>query len=194
MLRNSLIAAFVFSQSLAYGQQKESKERIPVEKINYELMGSPMPSLLMVTLDTVAQDKKIKKHDDFTLSPYRTKMYTDRHFDNDANLIVMMFNPTCGHCEDQADRFVKNISMFKKTKLIFLANMGMKDHLPNFAANHHTAEYPNVITLGADSSDFIKNVFLYQALPQINIYSADRKLLKTYTGNVPMDTLAQFIQ
>ncbi len=198
MLRNTLIAAFLFCQAAAYGQQKESPARIPVEQINYEAMGAPMPAMLLLTNDTATavktKGRKHKKQDDFTLSPYNTKMYTEQHFDNKANLIVMMFNPTCGHCEDQADRFIKSIDLFKNSKLIFMANLGMKSYLPAFAANHHTAQYPNVITLGVDSTDFIKNTFLYQALPQINIYSADRKLLKTYTGNVSMDTLAQFIQ
>ncbi len=198
MLRNTLIAAFVFCQAIAYGQQKESAARMPVEKINYEAIGSPMPAMLLVTNDTVADVKtkgrKHKKQEDFTLSPYRTKMYTDQHFNNNANLIVMMFNPTCGHCEDQTERFIKSIDLFKNSKLILMANLGMKGYLPNFATNHHIAQYANIITLGSDSTDFIKNTFLYQALPQINIYSADRKLLKTYTGTVPMDSLAQYIQ
>jgi thiol-disulfide isomerase/thioredoxin len=198
MLRNTLIAAFVFCQAIAYGQQKETAARIPVEKINYEAMGSPMPAMLLLTIDTVAEGKaKGKKHkqkDDFTISPYNTKMYDDQHFNNNANLIVMMFNPTCGHCEDQTERFIKDIALFKKSKLVLMANLGMKSYLPKFATDHHIAQYPNVMTLGVDSTDFIKNVFLYQALPQINIYSADRKLLKTYTGTVPMDSLAQYIQ
>lgn len=198
MLRNTLIAAFLFCQAAAYGQQKETPARIPVAQINYEAMGSPMPAMLLVTNDTVSAEKtkarKHKKQAAFTISPYNTKMYDEQYFNNNANLIVMMFNPTCGHCEDQTDRFIKEIALFKKSKLVLMANLGMKSYLPAFATNHHIAQYPDVITLGVDSTDFIKNTFLYQALPQINIYSADRKLLKTYTGNVSMDTLAQFIQ
>ncbi len=46
--------------------------------------------------------------------------------------------------------------------------------------------------IGTDSSGFINNVFLYQSLPQINIYSPAHKLIKTYTGEVPIDSLKQY--
>lgn len=196
MLRKLLTATVLLAALHVSAQQKDAK---PVEKINYELIGSPMPSLLMVTFDTAIETdhkkhKKHKMHEDFMTSPYNTKMYTDGHFNNNANLIVMMFNPTCGHCENETDDLIKNIDLFRKTKVILLANSGMKSYMPNFIKNHKIQDYPNVITLGIDSTDFIKETFLYQALPQINIYSADRKLLKTYTGNVSIDTLKKYIQ
>jgi hypothetical protein len=57
----------------------------------------------------------------------------------------------------------------------------------------HVQDYP-FIKAGLDSSGFINNVFLYQTLPQINIYNAERRLLKTYAGEVPMDTLKKYIE
>lgn len=198
MLRKLLPAAFMLCQLTAIAQSKKVTDRVaekPATPINYELVGSPMPGLLMITIDTPAQkqEKRIKKAN-YLMSPYSTKMFTQEHFDNGANLLVMMFNPTCGHCEDETEQLIKNIDRFKKTKIILLANLGMKSYLPNFNRTHRVADYSDVITVGVDSTDFIKNTFLYQALPQINIYSADRKLLKTYTGNVSIDTLMQYIQ
>jgi hypothetical protein len=56
-----------------------------------------------------------------------------------------------------------------------------------------TEEYP-IMYVGTDSGDFLNNVFLYSQLPQINIYDKKRKLLKTFTGEVAIDSLKKYIQ
>ncbi len=66
-------------------------------------------------------------------------------------------------------------------------------YLNDFATMMNLDNYPSLY-LGIDSTDFISSVFLYQSLPQINVYSSDRKLLKTYTGEVAIDTLKKYIQ
>ncbi len=123
----------------------------------------------------------------------KTKPYMNTaDFDNGANLFVMMFNPTCSHCEDETELLEKNISVFKKSKIILMANPMMWDYLPNFMKSFHVLDYPT-ITAGSDSS-FINKVFLYQTLPQINIYDKDRKLIKTYNGEVMIDSLKKYAE
>ena len=118
---------------------------------------------------------------------------TDKDLDNRGNLLVMMFNPTCSHCQDETVVLEKNIFLFKKTELVFLANPVMKAYLPDYVNMLHVGEYPS-IHVGIDSSDFINKVFLYQSLPQINIYDKHRKLVKIYNGEVAIDSLKQYIQ
>ena len=48
--------------------------------------------------------------------------------------------------------------------------------------------------MGLDSANFINSVFLYKTLPQINIYSPERKLLKIFNGDVAIDSLKRYIQ
>jgi len=117
---------------------------------------------------------------------------TNADFDNGANLMVMMFNPTCSHCEDETELLEKNIFYFTKSKLILMANPMMWEYLPNFVKSFHIFDYP-AITLGSDST-FISKVFLYSALPQINIYDKHRKLIKTFSGEVVMDSLKKYIE
>jgi protein-disulfide isomerase len=70
----------------------------------------------------------------------------------------MMFNPTCSHCEDETALLEKNIALFKKTKMVLMANPIMWDYLPAFAKTFHIEDFHN-ITLGVDSADFINKVF-----------------------------------
>jgi thiol-disulfide isomerase/thioredoxin len=195
------------------GKNEDKKVDQPID---YKAMGAPMPDLhLTVYIDTSKKDnpvpaaksdtiaqksktgRKKKKHPaienaDAPVAKAQKKYLTNEDFDNGANLMVMMFNPTCSHCEDETELLEKNIFVFKKTKIILLANQMMWEYIPNFAKSFHVSEYPT-ITIGSDSS-FINKVFLYQALPQINIYNTKRKLIKTFTGEVIIDSLRKYIE
>lgn len=179
MQRKLLIIAFVCCSLLAFAQKQKSKKE-PVKsgpadtvKVDYKHPGAPLPKVKMILMN----GKTLTNHD----------------LDNNASLIVMLFNPTCEHCELQTETFKQNIFLFKKTKLVLMAGSMMRPYLDFFETTHKVSEYPTML-LGVDSSNFIDNTFLYQSLPQINIYDKNRKLERTFTGNVPMDSLKRYIE
>ena len=74
-----------------------------------------------------------------------------------------------------------------------IANKYMQAYLLNFVRSINVEDYPAII-IGTDSINFIDKIFLYSALPQINIYDGNRKLIKTYTGEVVIDSLKKYIE
>src|SRR5690606_26757857 len=112
---------------------------------------------------------------------------------NDAHLIIMLFNPTCEHCEEMAIDFRKNIALFEKTNLVLVAAQGMNKWLEFFLNTTKTADFPK-IQIGIDSAHLVEQVYLYKALPQINIYNKERKLEKIFFSNVPIDSLKRYIE
>jgi len=197
MLRKLLTAILLslFSLSASYGQTAQTTQNAAGKYTDYRRDGAPMPPLVFMSYtDTTTEARALR-----TIKKYRKMgmdttytVLTEKDFDNGANLFVMMFNPTCLHCEDATFMLEKNIDLFKKSKIILLANKVMADYIPDFSERHHIAHLPPMY-IGLDSSGFIDNAYLYQALPQINIYGPDRTLLKIYSGDVPMDSLAQYI-
>ncbi len=176
--------------------------------IDYRIIGSPMPPLtLVIPVDTnkvgkpgddgnESKGKRRKKHDKdevVNMFSQSKSVITDQDLDNGANLIVMMFNPTCSHCEEQTLTFIKNSQLFKRTKLVLLANKVNSPYIPDFVRDYKTYEHP-FIYVGIDSSRFNENAYMYKALPQINIYGRDRKLMKYYNGQIAIDSLAKYIE
>jgi hypothetical protein len=171
---------------------------------DYKQQGSPMPALeFMAYDDTTTENKQLNRKEKKRAKRSQLKsadssnanlyhLVKAKDLNNNGNLFIMMFNPTCLHCEDAAFMFEKNIELFKKTQIVLLANKLMSEYIPDFAQRHHVARYPSMY-IGYDSSQYIDNTFLYQALPQINIYNHERKLLKTYCGEVSIDTLKKYI-
>ncbi len=121
------------------------------------------------------------------------KHMTDQDLKNDASLIVMLFNPTCEHCEQQTIDFRDHIYLFKKTNLMLLAAPGMGPYLGYFTTNTKIEQYPT-IQVGLDSAEYIEKTFKYVTLPQINIYDKERKLVKMFYGYTPLDSLKQYIE
>lgn len=184
---------------IAQNKKDITAPAVAESKIDYKQMGAPMPRILLVTLDSVQPKTRNKRS--FPVvgrkrppEPKMAKKVTEANLDTAGNVFVMMFNPTCGHCEDMAAQLTRNYELFKKTHVLFMANPVMRAYLPDFRKLFKINEYP-LMEIGIDSAGFINSTFLYQQLPQINIYGKgpDRKLLKTYTGSTPIDTLAQYI-
>ncbi len=172
MLRQLLSCALMMLPLTGICQKKALMK--PTEgKVDYKHVGAPMPMLR-----TVSDNKSV---------------VTDKMVSNDANLVVMMFNPTCEHCEDMTSAIEKNIFLFKKTHVVLVAGAMMTPYLDLFRKNMKLDQYPG-IKMGVDSSQFIDNTFRYEGLPQVNIYDHDRKLLKTFSGITTIDSIKAFIE
>jgi hypothetical protein len=177
MIRKILIVALVcYPVFFAFAKKKKKLEKkveiTTPDSIDYRKIGSPLPTVRFFRKDG--------------------KYITNETIKNDAHLIVMMFNPTCEHCEEQAIKFKENIFLFRKTNLVLVAAAIMVPHLGFFTNNTKINDYPS-IQVSVDSSDFINKTFIYQPLPQINIYDKNRKLIKIFSGETTMDSLKQFI-
>jgi protein-disulfide isomerase len=214
MLQKLFFLSFLFVAANTFAQQGKTTEKQAPE-IDYKQPGAPLPRFKVLLYQDTSkktmaetkagqesitnesrQSRKRKKHsvDGYDASaPASGKYLTEANLADDVNFLVMMFNPTCGHCQDETVMLEKNISLFKKSRIIMLATPVMYPYLHDFVAMQHVNDYPQ-ISVGIDSSRFMDNAFIYGALPQINVYSGDRKLLKIYNGEVSIDSLKQYIQ
>jgi thiol-disulfide isomerase/thioredoxin len=189
MLRKLLIITCLFSTVfVAFGQGKKknkNKETTATQvavtdtvKINYKEIGAPMPPIKATIYLGKAAGKEI---------------ITEKDLANDANLLIMMYNPTCGHCQEETILFEKHIYLFKQTKILLLAAPTMDQYMDFFETATKVSEYPS-IKVGLDNSGFIDKTFNYSGLPQINIYDKNRKLLRMFNSDTPLDSLKPYIQ
>ncbi|RYE21430.1 MAG: redoxin domain-containing protein [Sphingobacteriales bacterium] len=181
MLRKLLIITCLSTTVLvAYADKKNKsknetaqKEGVDDTSTNHKVLGSPMPRIYATT----AKNEKI----------------TTKDMANDANLFVMLFNPTCEHCQDETRLIMSNMDKFQKSKVLLLATDNMMSYLSFFDATTGVNKEPR-IKVAIDSANFVNKTFTYDGLPQINIYNKERVLIKQFHGDQPMDSLARFIE
>jgi hypothetical protein len=142
-------------------------------ELNYRAIGAPMPPMRVVTADG--------------------NVITNETIANNANLFVMMFNPTCEHCEDMTRALESNLNLFRKSSIVLMAAPAMGPYLDYFDKTTHYTKYP-ALKVGLDSAKFIDHTFNYETLPQINIYDKDRRLIKWFSAINTIDSLRPYIQ
>ena len=176
MIRKLLIIPILMGAvviTYAQSKKKEKKETTTAEnKVSYKEIGAPLPNIKLVTIDK--------------------EVVTEKELEGKSNLIVMLFNPTCDHCEATTLAIEKNIHLFNKTKIALMAAPSMMDYLELFRNKTRYSDYPS-LNVGVDSAGFISYTFEYRSLPQINIYNKERKLIKVLHGETPIDSLKPYI-
>lgn len=146
--------------------------------INYKEVGAPMPPLNFLHMKG--------KH-------AGNDIYTTKNLPADKNTLVMMYNPTCGHCQEETILFKNNKDVFKKTEILLVADTAMKEYIDFFHTTTKVFDNPE-LKMMIDNCEFIKKTFKYQSLPQLNIYDKNRKLIKIFYGDTPIDSLKQYLQ
>lgn len=153
-------------------KEAKTEQKKAVDETDYKRIGAPMP-----VIRAIMEDKTVLTNNDLK---------------GEGNVLLMLFNPTCEHCMDMTTLVQKNMFLFKKTKIMLLSGANMMPYLSYFKNTVHTEEFPS-IKIAVDSAKTIDVLFNYITLPQINFYGPDHKLLKTFNGDVPIDSLKNYI-
>ena len=118
-------------------------------------------------------------------------------FDSDLNpkkpLILVLFNPSCGHCVDVAKNLSDSLSKVKGAEIMFVTTINQLGEIKDFATNTGLAKHKNVV-VSAENTDINKYLFEYNGVPQIMIYNKDKVLMKTFYKHADMDSLAYYIK
>jgi hypothetical protein len=200
MLRKLLILSCLCFAVVAFAQKNKKKKNTAHEpaanaqNIDYKAIGAPLPPIrLIVPADLTKAARATTPDSAGHTKPYEYKALTEKDFAAKGNLLIMTFNPTCEHCQDETEILKKNVHLFKNTKIILMASPSMVQYLEFFNNGTLVTEYPSTMTMGVDSNQYVEKTFLYQTLPQLNFYDHDRKLIRAFTGEVPIDSLKRYI-
>ncbi len=122
---------------------------------------------------------------------------SDGHFHSEKDIpaksaIVVLFNPTCDHCQDLAKDIVKHKEKFEAISLVFIGAKDMKPYLDDFIKATGLKQLPHAI-VGADRSDVIYQLYEFKALPQTNVYTEKHTLKYKHNGSISAKELLSII-
>lgn len=138
----------------------------------YNEIGGDMPEVIVETEDSI--------------------FITNSDLETNNHLFFVAFNPTCGHCINEAKLICENGELFKDSKVIFVSNPNRKSDLPRFIKETGMDQYPNFI-IGVDRNETVKRIEIYGLLPHIIIYDKNHKLVKILSGNTPIEDLKVYL-
>lgn len=136
-----------------------------------ELEGKPLPSFKLLLSDSV------------------TYLETER-IPTGKPTVFFYYGPYCTYSGTQIDEIINEIDKLKDIQFYAFTPWPYAD-MKKFIQNHKLNEYSN-ITTGVDYSGLIKNYFHLPGVPFLAIYGKDKKLKKTFLGNLTSDKIKEY--
>lgn len=124
------------------------------------------------------------------VDPEKQKHHSSEILGKDLTLLVI-FNPTCTHCIESARLFQENLDAFEHARIFYLAGEGMLPYLDAFY-QETGLQKDGPVRVGVDNSRITYKLFLYQNLPQINVYDKAGLLIDQMTGEAALEELLQY--
>jgi len=114
------------------------------------------------------------------LTDSSTKLYS-RDFPAKP-VVLFYFSPYCPYCKAQTKKIIEDMDMLKGIQFYYISYFPLSS-VKGFCKEFDLAKYPN-ITVGIDSSYFVKDYFEIGGFPYLAIYGKDKKLNKSFMGKI----------
>ncbi len=117
----------------------------------------------------------------------------DTYLDKNKSLVLVLFNPSCGHCEQLINHVRDSSFMFKNVEFLFITGKELLEYVPAFAERLKVKNH-ELITISSDQSELTQKLFEYNGIPQIMIYNKEKLLQKILFKEATMQQLLDALQ
>jgi thiol-disulfide isomerase/thioredoxin len=143
--------------------------------------------------DTLPPYKKHPTIPDFNIQQADNSFFTKINLPQGKAVIIIFFNPDCGHCQLVAHSFEQQVQKFKDDFFVWIS-YGTVHAIDSFAQNYHLNTQPNM-RFGRDVNYFIPPFYQIRYTPFIAAYSKEGKLLQVWDGGTePQEVLKVYGQ
>jgi thiol-disulfide isomerase/thioredoxin len=95
-------------------------------------------------------------------------------------VLIMLFSPTCEHCQHETEELLQNIEAFKKVQIVMATTMDFS-LMKEFYERYELAKYRN-IRVGRDFQTTLPSFFMIHNLPYLAMYDKKGNLITTFEG------------
>lgn len=106
--------------------------------------------------------------------------------------VVIVFSPTCNHCQHQAEEITSHMKDLKDINFIFSTPYSVEE-MKQYMNTYGLDKFPN-INIGHDKGYIMGTFYKMASLPGIFIYDKKQKLVATFDTNVKTDTILQALK
>ena len=144
------------------------------QKMDYHKPGAPIPP--------------------FVLQKTAGGTFTNTQLKKGKPVMLMIFSPQCDHCEHMIDSLKQMEARFKETQLVLVAEDRNRQLMSGFIEKTGIGGHPLFRNIGTEKGNLIAYIYNYRILPQVNFYNENYKLVHSFSGTAPMDSIRMFIR
>ncbi len=121
------------------------------------------------------------------LLPDGKNYYTQKDLPADKAVLVMLFNPSCTHCQQETEEITRNINKFSNIHILMCTPMPL-DSMLAFRKKYNLAKYSNIVVT-QDSRVQMPSYYMISNLPFLAFYNRKRQLIGTHEGSISLEKL-----
>ena len=111
--------------------------------------------------------------------------FTKSDFKKKSNILIMLFNPDCDHCQHETEELIKHIDRFKNVQIIMATIMPF-DAMKSFRRKYELSKYKNIV-VGRDEHFFLVPFYNVSNLPFLAFYNKKGNLISVFEGSMPIE-------
>ncbi len=122
----------------------------------------------------------------FSFTDLEGKILSTEKFRNNRPLIIFYYEPTCSHCEQQAEWVASNIDKFEEVDLLWVA-WEPTNAIPEFRSRFFP-QAENVYYV-IDNDTAFDNLFGFSQIPTVFVYDSEDLLVKKFKKEAKAEKL-----
>jgi thiol-disulfide isomerase/thioredoxin len=142
-------------------------------------------------IDTVPMYKKLPFVPSFSILLTDSTWYNKENLPKKKPVIIIYFNPDCGHCQLEAEEINAHMEEFKAAEIVMVSYAPL-DEIKIFAETYQLNNYSN-IHFGRDTKYFLPTFYKVKFTPFMAVYDKKGKLLKVYPSGMNRDEVIEMI-
>lgn len=109
-----------------------------------------------------------------------------------GSLLVVVYNPSCEHCQAEAQEFYQNMDKLMDVTLLMIGSVPLKE-LKDFSQKYGLDKFANVKFAYA-SPVATYNLLHVENLPYSRLYDKHFKPVKEFVGTTPVNTILSHVK
>lgn len=142
--------------------------------------------------DTTPPYLRTKLMPAFNLLSLDSAVFTQSVLKENTKTVIMLFNPECGHCQEQLETIL-SIPEFVKNAQLILSSSETLAKLQLFYNKNQLKKYAN-ISIGKDYKYFFGGYYQPKTIPVLAFYNAAKQLVYFNQGNVTKKQLLKVLK
>jgi peroxiredoxin len=118
--------------------------------------------------------------------------FTSKNIPANNNVILVLFNPGCGHCADVTKQLKNELNKIKNTTVVLITGNNLHSNLKEFMQGIELTEKEGII-VSSELGDVTKKIFLQKGIPQVMVYGKDKLLRKIFFKEINVEELISYL-
>jgi thiol-disulfide isomerase/thioredoxin len=128
-----------------------------------------------------------------TVPPFKLLMLDSSSYFTKENLrknhpvMIVIFNPTCEHCQHETESLINNIEKFKDIEIV-MSTPEAFEKMKDFNTRYGLHRFKNII-IGQDERFMLPSFYVIHNLPYLAFYDKKQQLISVHEGTMPVEEI-----